>query len=123
MGLTVSKCVLIVWPKIFQMSAEVQKFGIFEKKLSLRVRSPCMKSLSSQGPRDLCAKVKFHQRTINKTLFGTQSFFCSAKVQAAKMKSYDFFQNLLLFLDTVLIHTSDSMLKYSTLLCSYLMIM
>ena len=43
-GLTVPKWVLIVWPKIPQMpqnfSAQAQKFGIFEKKISLGVRSP-----------------------------------------------------------------------------------
>ena len=46
-----AKRVLIVWPKIsktpqkFQsnLSAQAQKFWIFEKKLSLGVRSPCCK--------------------------------------------------------------------------------
>ena len=47
--LTVPKWVLMVQPKITQMpqkcqpkmSAQAQKFEIFEKKLSLGVRSPC----------------------------------------------------------------------------------
>ena len=41
---TVPKCSLIVWQKIPQMpqniSAQAQKFEIFEKKLSPDVRSP-----------------------------------------------------------------------------------
>ena len=52
--LTVPKWVLIVWPKIPQMpqkispkmSAQVQKFKIFEKRLSLGVRSPCLRLCS-----------------------------------------------------------------------------
>ena len=42
MGLAVPKWVLIVCLKKFQpnLSAQPQKFGIFEKKLSLGVRSP-----------------------------------------------------------------------------------
>ena len=49
-GLTEPKWVLINQPKIPQMpqnfrpnlSAQAQKFGIFEKKLSLGVRSSCL---------------------------------------------------------------------------------
>ena len=41
-GLAVPKWVLIVWPKIPQMPPKIspQKFRIFERKLSLGVRSP-----------------------------------------------------------------------------------
>ena len=113
-GLTVPNWVLIFSsaentpndPKIFSPIClpKHKSLGFLKKKLSLGVHSPCMKSLSLQGPRDSCAKVKFHQRTINKTLFGIQSFFCSAKVQAAKKKSYDFFSEF----TSIFRHCSDT---------------
>ena len=42
-GLTVPKWVLMIWskiPKMPNLSAQAQKFEIFEQKLSLAVRSP-----------------------------------------------------------------------------------